>query len=160
MNMNMNINNGPFHKEEAKTNKVFLGGTCNHSNWRDELISKLKIEYFNPVVPDWNEEAYQEELHQRQVCSFCLYVITPLMEGVYSIAEIVDDSNKRPDKTIFCFVDRDCSGMPPSVIDNDECLKFSEHQLKSLRSVGRMVEKNGAKWLKSLDEVAEFLNKA
>ena len=31
-------------------NKVFLGGTCNNSTWRDELIPQLKIDYFNPVV--------------------------------------------------------------------------------------------------------------
>ncbi len=32
--------------------KVFLGGTCNGSLWRDALIKKLNIDYFNPVVPD------------------------------------------------------------------------------------------------------------
>ena len=35
-----------------KQRKVFLGGTCNESTWRDELIKKLKIDYFNPVVDD------------------------------------------------------------------------------------------------------------
>ena len=34
--------------------KVFLGGTCNESKWRDDLIKLLKIDYFNPVVKDWN----------------------------------------------------------------------------------------------------------
>ena len=85
-------------------NKVFLGGTCNESTWRNDLIKLLKIDYFNPVVDDWNEEAYQEELRQREICDFCLYVITPKMTGVYSIAEVVDDSNKRPEKTIFCYL--------------------------------------------------------
>ncbi len=33
--------------------KVFLGGTCNESTWRDRLIKLLKINYFNPVVKDW-----------------------------------------------------------------------------------------------------------
>ena len=37
--------------------KVFLGGTTNDSNWRDLLIKKIKIDYFNPVVKDWNESA-------------------------------------------------------------------------------------------------------
>ena len=32
--------------------KVFLGGTCNGSDWRKKLIPKLKIDYFNPVVED------------------------------------------------------------------------------------------------------------
>ena len=33
--------------------KVFLGGTCNESTWRNELIPLLEnagVEYFNPVV--------------------------------------------------------------------------------------------------------------
>ena len=89
--------------------KVFLGGTCNESTWRDKLIKMLEIDYFNPVVDDWTEECYQEELRQREICDYCLYVITPRMKGVYSIAEVVDDSNKRPEKTIFCLLDYDLS---------------------------------------------------
>ena len=30
--------------------KVFLGGTCNGSSWRDELIKDLKIDYFQPCA--------------------------------------------------------------------------------------------------------------
>ncbi len=37
-------------------NKVFLGGTCNESTWRDRVIKDLKIDYFNPVVEDWTPE--------------------------------------------------------------------------------------------------------
>ena len=40
----------------------------------------------------------EEEIKQRAECDFCLYVITPKMTGVYSIAEVVDDSNKRPEQ--------------------------------------------------------------
>jgi GH15 family glucan-1,4-alpha-glucosidase len=42
-----------------------------------------------------------EELRQRETCDICLYVITPKMTGVYSIAEVIDDSNKRPNKTVL-----------------------------------------------------------
>lgn len=125
-----------------KNKKVFLGGTCNQSTWRAALIPKLKINYFNPLVAIWTEEAYQEELLQREICHYCLYVITMEMAGVYSIAEAIDDSNKRPNKTIFCFLDEG----------------FSEHQIKSLKAVGKMVQNNGAFWLKDLNEVALFLN--
>lgn len=37
--------------------RVFLGGTCNGSMWRDKLIKDLKCDFFNPVVDDWTEEA-------------------------------------------------------------------------------------------------------
>ena len=62
--------------------KVFLGGTCNESTWRDDLIKKLEIDYFNPVVEDWTEECMAEEIRQRESCDYCLYVITPRMTGV------------------------------------------------------------------------------
>ena len=125
--------------------KVFLGGTCNESNWRKLLIPILKIEFFNPVVDDWTPECMEEELRQRQLCDYVLYVITPKMTGVYSIAEVIDDSNKQPEKTIFCFLHND-SGY------------FSKGQIKSLMSVGRLVERNGGKFLEDLDEVAYYLN--
>ena len=98
--------------------KVFLGGTCNNSTWRDKLISLLKIDYFNPVVDDWTPECQDEEIRQRELCDYCLYTITPKMTGVYSIAEVVDDSNKRPEKTILC------------VLDEDDENIFSETQIK------------------------------
>ncbi|MGD9161517.1 MAG: nucleoside 2-deoxyribosyltransferase domain-containing protein [Desulfobacteraceae bacterium] len=125
--------------------KVFLGGTCAESTWREQLISRLKIDYFNPVVPDWTEECYQRELKERSECDYCLYVITPRMQGVYSIAEVIDDSNKRPQKTVFAFI-------------NEEDLKFTAGQIKSLNKVGVMVERNGGKYLTSLESVANYLN--
>jgi len=136
-----------FINENKNMKKVFLGGTCNDSQWRDELIKKLNIEYFNPVVKDWTPECQEEEIKQRNNCDYCLYVITPRMMGVYSIAEVADDSNKRPDKTIFCYLDKDNDVNP-----------FTESQIKSLDQVGKMIENNGGKFLKSLDEVADYLN--
>ena len=127
--------------------KVFLGGTCNNSTWRDKLIPLLKIDYFNPVVDDWTPECQDEEIRQRELCDYCLYTITPKMTGVYSIAEVVDDSNKRPEKTILC------------VLDEDDENIFSESQIKSLKQVKEMVKNNGANVFDSLEDIASFLNK-
>lgn len=127
------------------TKKIFLGGTANNSTWREELTSLLdsnKISYFNPIVADWNEQAQQEEIRQRQTCDFVLYTITKEMLGFYAIAEVVDDSNKRPEKTIFCYLEEG----------------FGKHQVKSLQATARMVKENGAKVFTSLEEVAEYLN--
>ena len=136
-----------FNEAMGKRKRVFLGGTCNDSMWREELlIPKLEIEYFNPVVEDWTEDDYQEELKQRETCDYCLYVITPRMIGTYSIAEVVDDSNKRPEKTIFCYLNKDGKK------------EFSKAQLKSLNKVGEMVAGNGGIFLKSLDAVAKHVN--
>ena len=126
--------------------RVFLGGTCNESDWRDQLILKLEVEYFNPVVEDWTPECMEEELNQRRDCDLCLYVITPKMTGVYSIAEVVDDSNKRPEKTLFCVLNRD-----------GRCT-FSDAQLKSLGAVSSLISNNGAHTFNNLTAVADFIN--
>lgn len=119
---------------EKTKKRIFLGGTCNGSTWRDDLIKSInldKYEYFNPVVDDWTEDDYKKELEERDKCDLCLYVITPEMTGVYSIAEAVDDSNKRPNKVLFCF-------------SNDYgSKKFDEGQLRSLSKVSEMITKNG-----------------
>jgi hypothetical protein len=126
--------------------KVFLGGTCNGSAWRELLIPLLEIEYFNPVVPDWTPECYEEELKQRQECDFVLYVITPRMTGVYSIAEVVDDSNKRPEKTIFSF------------LSEDDGLEFTVGQIKSLLATTEMVRGNGAMFCNTIRDIANYVN--
>ncbi len=127
--------------------KVFLGGTCNGSTWRNDLIQKLEIDYFNPVVEDWTPECQEEEIKQRESCDFVLYCITPKMLGFYSVAEVVDDSNKRPSKTLYVQLnsDYDCS--------------FSVSQIKSLEAVKKMISLNGALYFDTLEDVAKFLNK-
>jgi hypothetical protein len=134
--------------------KVFLGGTCNGSDWRDRLIPMLKIDYFNPVVPDWTPACQEEELRQRAECDFVLYVITAKMLGSYSIAEVVDDSNKRPEKTIFCVL----KGPDFENKTGVTMYVFDEFVKKSLDAVGKMVVSNGAKYFNDLESVAEFLN--
>jgi hypothetical protein len=126
--------------------KVFLGGTCNDSTWRDRLIPMLKIGYFNPVVDDWTPDCMAEELRQREKCDLCLYVITPKMTGVYAIAEVIDDSNKRPERTIFVRMRDD---------DGEE---FTEGQWKSLTAVAQMVERNGGIEFDSLKGAALYIN--
>jgi hypothetical protein len=132
---------------------VFLGGTCNNSLWREALIKDLKINYFNPVVKDWTPECMDEEIKQRQDCDVCLYVITPRMTGVYSIAEVVDDSNKRPEKTIFCITEFD---IDPD--NNEDTITYEDNAKKSLIQVAKMVEENGAKVFQTLKETLNYLN--
>jgi hypothetical protein len=126
--------------------RVFLGGTCNGSLWRDEVIKKLKINYYNPVGEEWTPEMMQEELEQRAESDFCLYVLTPKMEGFFSVAEVVDDSNKHPAKTVFCFINKDDGKI------------FSDVQIRSLEQIKKMVKENGATCFATLNEVTDFLN--
>jgi len=126
--------------------KCFLGGTCNNSIWREKLIPLLKIDYFNPVVEDWTPAHQAREIIERKNCDFCLYVITPRMKGVYSIAEAsVDTCVKK--NTIFC------------VLEEDGGLTWDVSQKKSLDAVSKLLKENGAICLNSLNEIAKFLNK-
>lgn len=128
--------------------KVFLGGVCNGSTWREELIPRLTVDYFNPVVADWTPANLAEEIRQREACDFVLYVFTPEMIGVYAVAEAVDDSNKRPHQTVVC------------LLNTVGGLTFAPPMQKSMAAVAQMVAENGARVFTSLEECAVFLNGA
>ena len=129
---------------ENFTNATFLRGTCNNSTWREDLISQLdgKVDFFNPVVPDWTPECQAAEDQARADSRYVLFVITSQMTGVFSIAEAVDCSNKRPESTLFCY-------LPDG---------FDKHQEKSLAATARMIERNGGTVFGTLQDVASFLN--
>ena len=121
--------------------KVFLGGSCNGSTWRDDLIPLLEIGYFNPVVKNWTPECQAEEILQRETCDVVLYTIDQI-GSVYSIAEVVDDSNKRLAKTVFCLL----------------TYNFDATQAKHMKKVADLVASNGATVVYSLKEAASELN--
>lgn len=81
-----------------KPERIFLGGTCAGTKWRDELIpelEELKLDYFNPVVSDWTPECQEiEEDEKNNKCNTHLYILTPEMKGVFSIAEIINSAWK------------------------------------------------------------------
>lgn len=124
--------------------KVFLGGTCNGPDYRTELIPKLTIEYFNPVVSDWNEQARLNEEFQKKSSDYRLYVITPYMLGYFSIAEMIDDSNKFPQKTIVCF------------IKSYQDRWFNDKQWHSILAITDMLRKNGARVYFDMNDVVNF----
>ena len=132
--------------------RTFLGGTCNNATWRDELIPLLTIDYFNPVVATWTEADQIREREERETCDYCLYLITPNMVGVYSIAEVADDSNKRPEKTVFAYLEHDTAGT------------FDAKMIKSLQATGDLVVRNGGMYIQNcgdkatIKKVAEVLN--
>ena len=112
-----------------KFNKVFLGGTCADTKWRDELIGMIQIDFFNPVVDDWTERCIDiENVEKSTLCNVHLYVITSEMIGYYSIAEVVQSSLTVGVSTILHII-------PDG---------FNEGQLRSLEAVRGLVIGNGA----------------
>ena len=130
--------------------KVFLGGTCAGWKWRDELQPLLKCNYYNPIVKNWSETDRLREVYERETSDYVLYGITNGIRGVYSIAEVVDDSNKRPDKTLFL-----------NLYNNDKEFPHRSEYKKmahSLAAVENLLKENGAKCFGSIEAVADFLN--
>ena len=126
--------------------KVFLGGTCAESKWRAKLIPLLKCDYFNPVVEDWTPECQENEEREKKICDYHLYVITPKMQGVYSIAEAVNDSKNVLRTCIFC------------VTKEEDDRDWTKGELKSLDATAKLIKRNGGVVLNNLEEVANFLN--
>lgn len=128
--------------------KVFLGGTVPGYPWRKDLIKKLEeagIEYFDPVVDDWDDAAYDEEERQKWTqCDVHLYIITPAQQGFYSLAEAVDSAwmtTQRNDiVTVYGFLKE---------LDGEE---FDERKVKSLIAIGKMIKRIGGLWMNTFHE--------
>lgn len=94
---------------------IYLGGTRSlTSTWRNDIIKILEskypdITYYNPMtqIEDWTNEVEAKEEFYKEHSTVQLYCISPKMVGVYSIAELVDASNKRPNNTIGVFLEKD-----------------------------------------------------
>lgn len=130
--------------------KVFLGGTCSGWKWRDKLQPLLKCDYYNPIVKNWSEEDRLREVHERETADFILYGITNGIKGVYSIAEVVDDSNKRPEKTLFL-----------NLYDIDKEMihvRAYKEMAHSLKAVENLLKENGVKVFHSINEIAKYIN--
>ena len=133
-----------INRDMSSSLTLFLGGTVGKSTWRDTLIPLLeqaKLKYFNPVVEDWDSSArIKENIIKSSLETVELYVITSEMRGVYSIAEAVDASNKKPDKTIF-MIKRD---------------GFNSNQLYSLDATLSIIQNNGAYISESIFDIVRI----
>lgn len=128
--------------------KVFLGGTCNGSTWREKVIPLLNYEFFNPVVENWTPECQIEEERQKnEVCDIHLYVITPKIKGVFSIAEAVESSMTDGKKCIFCVVAKEEDGT-----------LFSDEMTRSLLAVMKIIRKHGGQTFTKLTDTVIYLN--
>ena len=139
--------------EVKRIKTVGLFGTCNDTTWREDIIKKLpsNFEYFNPVVDDWNEDCIVNENKHKEDDDFIVFVITPNMKGVYSIAEVADLSNKR-DNVIFCVLYSD-------VDSNGGIVTFDEQQKKSFDAVKSLLANNGVTICNSLNDIIKYLKR-
>lgn len=119
---------------------VFLGGTTNNSNWRDTFINLLtsmgsNLICFNPVVSDWNDQAIRVEKMIKEQAKHHVYVITPKMKGIYSIAEAVESVFDRSHKTYLYIL----------LKDGEDAFSSDENDpiMKSFAATGEIIRTHG-----------------
>ena len=131
---------------------LFLGGSTdyrNYYNWRKDYLEQIdNIDLFDPYVKNWNDEARKNEDFHRENDDYLLFTISGA--NIFSIAELIDCSNKRHLSTI-------------AVFDYDS-IKQAGLRVNSFKAVEKMVVLNGAKaftshedciaYLKSIKEIA------
>lgn len=127
---------------------IFLGGTTDskYKDWRKEYIIKLKTEYelFNPVVDEWNEEAKEREDIVKETADILLFYICG--NSLYSIAELVDCSNKCPERTVVVF-------------DKEEMLKDNTIHWKNVIAIMELVTLNKAIVFENKKDSIDYLMK-
>lgn len=136
--------------------KVYLGGTANGSIWREVLIPHLKIDYYNPIVngkPSENDFYYEN--NEIGKCDYYLYVVTPVMQTGYTIAEAVRRSSYCRGKVIFCLLRNDTQRT-----EGEEVLvhHFSDYEYDTYMRIGEMIKKIGGRFYTSLEDVVTLLN--
>ncbi len=131
---------------------VFLGGTTKDSTWRDKLIPKLTVSYFNPVVENWTEEHRQIEEQAKNTALIHVYVITPKHVGSYSFVEMcvsaLTSSNK---KTFIVFLNED-----DGVVISEDRQHSHNATIKLLKET---TNKETVQFFDNLDTLAEAINR-
>jgi 8-oxo-dGTP pyrophosphatase MutT (NUDIX family) len=98
-------------------------------------------------VKDWGEEAQTLEKQAKEDCGISLYVITPHLEGVYSIAEMTEDAiTRRPERTVVC------------ILSEYHGKSFEKAAQRSLDAVVDLLKKHSCHIVPNLQQCAGLLN--
>jgi len=73
---------------------VFLGGSCNPTTWRKQivipLLEKQGITYYNPQVEKWNPSLVAEEAKAKESAELLFFVIDQRTLALASMIEVVE----------------------------------------------------------------------
>lgn len=127
---------------------AFLGGTINGSNWRQKLAEKLSVNYFDPVVNDWNPDHRRTEEMAKSAAKVLVYAITPKQTGFYTIAEMTH--------AVF----GDSRPVAVLILDEDDGVLYEEHQQASISAIKELLNQRiGLHLFDNVEELAHHLNK-
>lgn len=131
---------------------VFLGGT-HHSDWRKDFLKLIKesgsnIKCYEPVLENWTYENVVIENLVKQNSNCHVYVLTPNMVGMYSIAEMIDSAHDSDVETYFYIKDEEPN-------KDGDMIYWNPRMLNSLYSISNMMIKHGAHKAHSMEELVE-----
>ena len=79
-------------KEEDKT--VFLGGACNPTTWRKDLLipflEELGVSYYNPQIDEWHAELIAIEREAKEKAKIHFFVVNNKTRGLASMIEVAE----------------------------------------------------------------------
>lgn len=110
------------------------------------MLDADKIDAFNPVVPNLTPMFQKEEDFHRESDDICLYVITLEGVGFYNFVEVIDDSNKIPERTVLC------------VLESANGKVFEGLIKKCALKTMKLVSDNGVVVFDNLKDLASYLN--
>lgn len=118
---------------------IFLGGTCNQSTWRDQLTAPEGFQFFNPQLPagiEWEKHHQDAEDEAKKTATVQVYVITPEITGVFSIAELVAMAFTDPKHLVVGIIG-----------------KYEPFMQKSMDAVARLVQEHGVYVARTIEDV-------
>ncbi|OQR82169.1 hypothetical protein THRCLA_11082 [Thraustotheca clavata] len=73
---------------------VFLGGSCNPTQWRREIampmLDQAGVSYYNPQVDEWHEELMELEAQAKETAAIVLFVIDNMTRAIVSMNEAAE----------------------------------------------------------------------
>lgn len=123
--------------------RVFIAGRGDYGNWRSDIKRLLgeavdTIESAGRGMINAQRDAFEKE-HADSI----VFVITPSALSTFDLANAVNESNKRPEKTIVCFLSAGSEWM------------HDPRRYAELAEIRAILEANGATCVNSLTEIAE-----
>lgn len=118
------------HSHHASNFEVFLGGSCNPTRWRTEVVipelKRLGITYYNPQVEQWGPELIELECFAKQNSEILFFVVDNQTRAIASMIEVafLAATNRK-----LVLVINDLPG-PKCKIVNDE-LSHEEYEMLS-----------------------------
>jgi len=139
--------------------KVFLGGSCNPTTWREDIaipaFTQAGVPFYNPQVDDWSPDLVEIEAQEKETAGCLLFVIdreTRAMASIVEAAEYICLGRR----VVLCIVDvEEESSIGGEAIGKPE-LKDLNRMRAYLRDVAT---RNGVSYTNQVSEaVAEVIS--